>query len=106
MRRAITWAPLWNPVREGLGLEHLLLGDGEADGLVLAFDEQGRPFRLAYAFTWSSAWQVQEARLSVTTEQGARSLVLRRGAAGGWHDAEGRRLADLDGCSDVDVWPT
>ena len=43
-RRAICWTPIWNKEREGVGLEHLLLTDQEADSVVLAFDEAQGPF--------------------------------------------------------------
>ena len=52
--RAITWAPIWDKNREGVGLEHLLLREGWADSVVLALDEDGRPFRLAYRLAWTS----------------------------------------------------
>ena len=62
--RAICWAPIWDTRHSGTGLEHLLLHEGSADGVVLAFDEQGHPFRLAYLLTWDAAWRLGEAMRS------------------------------------------
>ncbi len=106
MARAITWTPIWDRPREGVGLEHLLLGEGEADSLVLAFDERGRPFRLAYRLTWDGQWRLHDATLTVTTEDGSRALRLATDGRGRWRDGEGRALPDLEGCLDIDIWPT
>ena len=46
--RTICWKPLWNPHREAVGLEHLLLSARAADSVVLAFDEEHGPLRLAF----------------------------------------------------------
>jgi uncharacterized protein len=104
--RAISWSPIWNKDRDGVGLEHLLLRERSADSMILTFDEASRPFRLAYHLTWDERWRLREARLAVTTEHGARSLHLDSDAEGHWHDGAGRALPDLGGCIDIDIWPT
>ena len=104
--RAITWAPIWDKNREGVGLEHLLLREGWADSVVLALDEDGRPFRLAYRLVWDQSWRLRDARLVVTTEGAVRSLRLETDGQGHWRDGEARALPELDGCLDVDIWPT
>ena len=38
-RRTICWMSIWNRQREGVGLEHLLLAEGVADSVVIAFDD-------------------------------------------------------------------
>jgi hypothetical protein len=83
----------------GAGLEHLLLREGIADSVVLAFDEHGHPFRLAYRLAWDEAWRLRDAELVVTAEHGTRRLHLRT-------DGAGRALSSLDGCLDIDIWPT
>lgn len=98
--------PIWDESREGVGLEHLLLREGSADSVVLAFDEQGRPFRLAYELTWDQSWRLRDARLAVTTEAGMRSLRLETDGNGHWRDGEARALPALGGCIDIDIWPT
>jgi uncharacterized protein len=104
--RAITWAPIWNKDRDGVGLEHLLLTEHSADSYVLTFDEANRPFRLAYHLTWDEQWRLRTARLAVTTEHGARALQLGADGEGHWRDGDGRPLPELDGCIDIDIWPT
>lgn len=104
--RVVAWAPIWDKAREGVGLEHLLLRAGAADSVVLAFDEEGRPFRLAYALEWDAAWRLREARLAVTTGAGTRTLGLRTDGQGRWRDGDARALPHLDGCLDIDIWPT
>ena len=55
--QTVCWTPVWNKQREGIGVEHLLLGDRVADSVVLAFDEEHGPFRLTYHLTWDSSWR-------------------------------------------------
>lgn len=105
-RRTICWAPTWNKEREGAGLEQLLLGPREADSVVLAFDEEHGPFRLAYRLTWDERWQLRTAELVLTTEQARRSLALETDGRGRWRSTDGRDLDELEGCIDLDIWPT
>jgi uncharacterized protein len=104
--RAISWVPIWDKSREGTGLEHLLLRERDADSVVLAFDERGRPFRLAYRLAWDPSWRLREAQLDVATEDAARMLRLRTDGDGHWRDGDGRAMPALDGCLDIDIWPT
>lgn len=104
--RTICWQPMWNPAREGLGLEHLLLSDGEASAVVLAFDEETGPFRLSYRLAWGPSWQLRQADLLVDTGQASRALSLRTDGRGHWRDGQNRVLHALEGCLDIDIWPT
>ncbi len=104
--RTICWTPRWNKEREGVGLEHLLLSEREADSVILAVDEERGPFRLAYRLAWDERWRLREAELSATTERGSRSLQLHADGEGHWHGKEGRPLEELAGCIDIDIWPT
>lgn len=105
-RRTICWTPIWNKGREGVGLEHLLLAEREADSVVLAFDEECGPFRLTYRLVWDEAWRLRRADLAVTTEHSVKSLNLRTDGRGRWSDSAGRTLDDIHGCMDIDIWPT
>jgi hypothetical protein len=105
-RRTICWTPVWNKDREGVGLEHLLLAERVADSVVLAFDEERGPFRLTYRLTWDESWRLREADLVVATERPASSLSLRTDGQGLWRDRQGRVIDQLDGCIDIDIWPT
>lgn len=105
-RRTICWRPIWNQGREGEGLEHLLLAAREANSVVLAFDEERGPFRLSYRLTWDSAWRLRQADLAVETEQAPRSLSLQTDGQGRWRLGDGSAIAALDGCIDIDIWPT
>lgn len=89
-----------------MGLEHLLLAERAADSVVLAFDEEGRPFRLTYRLSWDDSWRLREAELAVATERATRSLVLQADGQGHWRDGDGRALDELEGCVDIDIWPT
>ena len=89
-----------------MGLEHLLLGERVADSVVLAFNEERRPFRLTYRLTWDESWRLREADLVVTTERSTTSLNLRTDGRGRWRDGEGQAIDELDGCVDLDIWPT
>ena len=104
--RTICWTPTWNARQENMGLEHLLLGDGEADSTILAIDEEHGPFRLAYHLQWDPTWQLRNAELRVKTERFTGALSLQTDGHGRWHHRDGRRIDELEGCRDIDIWPT
>ncbi|WP_242025209.1 putative glycolipid-binding domain-containing protein [Leptolyngbya sp. FACHB-36] len=104
--RTICWTPIWNKDREGVGLEHLLLTEFVSDSIVLAFDEEHGPFRLTYRLTWDESWRLRDANLVATTDRSTKSLSLRTDGQGQWQDGDGQPNAELDGCVDVDIWPT
>jgi hypothetical protein len=104
--RTICWTPLWNKHLEAMGLEHLLLTERTADSVILAFDEEHGPFRLAYRLGWDESWLLREAELVVATDRITRSLSLRTDGQGHWRHRDGQTIVDLDGCLDVDIWPT
>jgi hypothetical protein len=104
--RTICWTPTWNKHREGVGLEHMLLTERVADSVVLAFDGERGPFRLAYRLTWDESWRLREAGLVVATEASTRSLSLQTDGQGHWRYGDGRAIDELDGCLDIDIWPT
>ena len=104
--RTVCWSPTWNEEHNGEGLEHLLLSERAADSVILAFDEEHGPFRLTYRLAWDESWQIREADLVVATERGIRSLNLRTDSRNRWRHVDGRAIDDLDGCVDIDIWPT
>lgn len=104
--RTICWTPLWNPAHAGVGLEHLLLGEGAADSVVLAIDDEQGPFRLTYRLTWDDTWRLRRADLEVAAGETRRSLSLATDGEGRWRDGEAQPLPHLDGCIDIDIWPT
>jgi uncharacterized protein len=104
--RTICWTPTWNKDWEGVGLEHLILAERVADSIVLAFDEERGPFRLSYRLVWDQSWQIGDAALAVATERSTHSLRLRTDGKGHWRHDDGRTIDDLDGCMDIDIWPT
>jgi hypothetical protein len=104
--RTICWTPTWNKDREGVGLEHLLLAGRVTDSVVLALDAEHGPFRLTYRLACDESWQLRDAALVVATERSTQSLNLRTDGQGHWRHGDGRTIDDLDGCMDVDIWPT
>lgn len=104
--RTICWVPVWNPHRPAVGLEHLLLEEHAADSVVLAFDDEHGPLRLAYRLRWNERWQLREADLEIATNRLRGSLRLRTDGQGRWRDADGVPFDALDGCLDIDIWPT
>lgn len=104
--RTVCWLPTWNEQLAGVGLEHLLLTERSADSVVLAFDEEHGPFRLTYGLTWDERWQLRSADLRVATARSTVSLSLRTDGKGGWRHDDLRAIAELDGCLDIDIWPT
>jgi hypothetical protein len=102
----VCWRHLRDDGVDAPGLEHLLLGDRTADSVVLAFDEDATPLRLAYRLAWDAAWRLQEADLWLVRQGEPRSLRLRSDGEGHWWHADGAPIDALDGCVDVDIWPT
>jgi hypothetical protein len=106
LRRTVCWMPTWNKERERVGLEHLLLTDQAADGAILGLDEEHGAFRLTYQLQWSPSWQIRDARLLLATARGTRSLHLQADGEGHWRRGDGHSLDALEGCRDIDIWPT
>lgn len=104
--KTICWTPTWNKAGEGVGLEHLLLTEISADSVVLGMDEVRGPFRLAYLLSWDTEWQLRSAELSLSIERSSHSIALRTDGNGRWEDGKGQRIAELDECRDIDIWPT
>jgi hypothetical protein len=104
--RTICWTPTWNKVQEGVGLEHLLLSDRSADSVVLALDDERGPFRLAYRLVWDDSWRLRQAEMTVATERSTHSLNLETDGLGHWQHDDGRAFDELEGCLDIDIWPT
>ena len=89
-----------------MGLEHLLLSEYLADSVVLVSDDEHGPFRLTYRLAWDESWRLRDAELIVMTERSTRSLSLHTDGEGHWRDGDGRIIDNLNGCMDVDIWPT
>jgi uncharacterized protein len=109
LERTVCWAPLWNPRHPGAGLEHLRLQDGDpgtANSVVLGIDDTQGAFRLDYQLVWRSDWSLQSARLVLQSGRGPSALTLLSDGQGHWHDGGGQPLGALDGCLDIDIWPT
>jgi uncharacterized protein len=106
VKRTICWTPIWNTARVGVGLEHLLLRDRSADSAILAFDESRGPFRLTYRLGWDESWRLRNAELTSAFDRSTRSLHLRTDGDGRWRDGDGGLIGELDGCIDIDIWPT
>jgi len=104
--RTICWTPLWNKSLEGVGLEHLLLTKCAADSVVLAIDDERGPFRLTYRLNWDESWRLRDAELVLTTERSTQSLRLQTDGQGYWRDGDDRVIDALQGCRDIDIWPT
>lgn len=104
--RTICWKSIWNKQLEREGLEHLLLAERAADSVLLAFDEEHGPFRLSYRLTWDDSWRLRDADLVLATGHCTRSLRLQTDGGGHWRDGDGRTVGELDGCVDIDIWPT
>jgi hypothetical protein len=104
--RTICWTPLWNKSQEGVGFEHLLLTKCAADSVVLAIDDERGPFRLTYRLNWDESWRLRDAELVLTTERSMQSLRLQTDGQGYWRDGDDRVIDALEGCRDIDIWPT
>lgn len=104
--RTVCWTPLWSPGHAGHGLEHVDLTASSADSVLLAFDEDSVPFRLAYQLGWDRQGRLLLADLEARKGGRTTTLRLRSDGQGHWQNADGERLDHLDGCIDIDIWPT
>jgi uncharacterized protein len=83
-----------------------LLTERTADSVVLAIDDERGPFRLTYRLNWDESWRLRDAELVLTTERSTQSLRLQTDGQGYWRDGDDRVIDALDGCMDIDIWPT
>ena len=94
---------------EGRGFEHLALsvepGAVCADSLIIAVDDDGRPYRARYVVDCDASWKLTRARVEVI-EQPARLLDVRMDNRGRWMDAATGAVLALDGCVDIDIYPS
>ena len=94
---------------EGRGLEHLRLtlepGAVSADSLIVAVDDAGRPFRARYVVECDEGWKVRRARIELL-EQPPRVLDIRADGGGRWADMATGAPLPLDGCVDIDIYPS
>jgi hypothetical protein len=94
---------------EGPGLEHLRLrvdGSGaQADSVIIAVDDDGRPFRARFAIEADTGWRLRHARIELLDDS-ARALDLYADGLGHWIDAVTGAARPLDGCLDIDVYPS
>lgn len=94
---------------DGRGLEHLTLhvehGGVRADSLIIAVDDGGRPFRARYVVECDPGWVVRGARFEVL-EEPARVMDVRADGKGHWTDVTSGDTLSLDGCIDIDVFPS
>lgn len=103
---ALCWLPIWNTAHPGIGLERVEVGDGWAESCLLAIDENGESFRLDYRLTWHLDSNLLEgADLTVRHKARTRTLTLRVDALGRWLQDDVYQ-PHLDGCVDIDIWPT
>ena len=99
------WTPLWSP--GGQGLEHVCLTANSADSVLLAVDEDGTSFRLAYRLHWDDRGRLRRADLEARKGAQATSLALEADGHGRWRNRQTQQPLDhLDGCIDIDIWPT
>ncbi len=106
--RIVCWIPSWSTSHPDVGIEHLRLSEAQADGLVIAIDDERGPFRLHYRLSWDPQWCLRDAELSLISEEGAaaRTMRLATDGQGHWTDDRGAALPALEGCIDIDIWPT
>ena len=94
---------------DGRGFEHLALstepGGVRADSVIIAVDDDGRPYRARYVVECDAGWVLRRARIEVL-EEPARVIEVRADGRGGWTDAVTGASLPLDGCVDIDIYPS
>jgi len=87
-------------------MEHVIVAAGTADSSLLAIDEDGEPFRLTYQLRWDDRGLLRRADLQARKGSNVRSLSMSVDDGGRWLGEHGEHLNHLDGCADIDIWPT
>ncbi|MCO6060331.1 putative glycolipid-binding domain-containing protein [Pseudomonas sp. MOB-449] len=105
MRTTALWTHLWNTRAPTQGLEDFRLEGRRADSGMLAFDGEGKPYRLNYTLEYGKSWEPRVFNATVRDGCGSHSLALRRDGLH-WFDGSGQKLPELSGCLDLDLWPT
>ena len=102
--RDVLWAA-W----DGRGFEHLRLeietDRVRADSLIVAVDAGGRPYRARYRLECDAGWTTRRVLIE-RLEEPAAALDLRVDGRGRWSDATTGVALPLDGCVDVDIFPS
>ncbi len=104
--RSLAWSALWNPASPCGGLEHLIVHDTRADSVQVGIDEDGEPFRLVYQLSWTPQWALRTASLQSCKAGRELALSFTCDGRGRWVDATGAARDELDGCLDIDIWPS
>ncbi|MCY1410331.1 putative glycolipid-binding protein [compost metagenome] len=105
MSNELNWIGIWQ--RPSASWEALCLQEGRADSQLRAIAEgHGQPYQLEYSLVWDAEWRLREALLRVESENASDELHLLADGLGHWQTAAGTALTELDGCLDIDIWPT
>ncbi|OWP49977.1 putative glycolipid-binding domain-containing protein [Pseudomonas nitroreducens] len=105
MMRTLDWEGIWHA--PAASWESLQLGERRAESQLRAIDEAGGPsYQLDYQLEWDDQWRLREARFSVDSARGLHRLHLLTDGAGHWRTDQGETLVALDGCLDIDIWPS
>lgn len=99
--KTILWESTWSRA-----LEHVVITEGAADGVIIGLDEARSAFRINYEIEWDDGWCTREVEIDVALNESVRSFHLSVDEHGRWFDGDGSELSELAGCFDVDIWPT
>jgi len=103
--RTLNWEGLWHAPTASW--ESLQLAERHAESQVRAIDEAGGPsYQLDYQLEWDAQWRLREAHFCVESARGTQRLRLLTDGKGHWQTADGAALPELDGCLDIDIWPS
>lgn len=105
-KTTICWRSIWNTQYPETGLEYAVLDALHAESVILCVAEDGMPAKISYRLTWNQSWELISADIQTEQENAFSTLDLRTDGKGCWRTADGKRLHDVDGCIDIDIWPT
>ena len=99
--RVLLWQRLDLPGTEVLRLR-MSATEVVASAVILSVFE-GEPFELRYELVCDGSWRLRRALLLVTQAGAKRTLELLTDGAGAWLRGDGRAIAELEGCLDIDI---
>lgn len=102
----VSWSPLWNEMRRGVGLEHALVGRGTVDSVILCIDEDDETHRIEYELSWDEDWRTRQVTIRSRHAGREHRLHFAGDGTGNWLGTGGAALPQFRSCLDVDIWPT
>ncbi len=100
------WQSLWMERPDSAGLEYLALQPMSAHGSIIGHEPDLGAFRIEYEVQWDERWCTTQVELAVARGRTVERRLDLKQRGGTWRNEKDEELGLLQGCIDVDIWPT